>query len=630
MPSLIARYLPPNGKAYRLWTHELVQGKSTTIGRTHLPSAKETGSDLGVSHRDVADEHSRFVSTNHATIRWDGTHLWVRLRSPKPPQLAISWPAGRSKQAGTEFQIRPGESFRIGERFEFALDDRSAKARSLPHDLVGRIELDTSSETTKLQLVDLTGMLALLDNLIRSHLDDHDEGGARKGILTALMKLLPAATQLAFIAVPPDDKPPEPRDFHGPISFSRRLARHVAMSQETTLRARPQPNSDADAAEDGETPCTTTDWQMYIPLVYEPGMRATEVLYISGNAHDYFSDMEELMRHPDMAQARQVAQVLAGFYKSIKRVQREQQKSKKLIPFLPHAARNIWLRDHTQLDAAMEPRVLPISVLFCDLRGSCKLAERYGDDLNKLWRSVLGEALLKMSDPVVNNDGVIGSYQGDAILAFWGWPPTADTNHPVKAAKAAREIDEVFQVERQRDDGNLRDLYCGIGIAAGPAVVGQLGTRKLRKLDVIGPVANLASRLESMTKAFGVTCLIDQGVQEKLPTLGPGGEPTARRIGKVIPAGMTASTDVYELLPPEADSVHNPLFSYVRRYERALERFEEGRWLDAREILEPIRTKDGPAKFLAGLMGDHDVPPKKDDKDWPTIDGKCAIPMTAK
>ena len=158
-------------------------------------------------------------------------------------------------------------------------------------------------------------------------------------------------------------------------------------------------------------------------------------------------------------------------------------------------------------EKALAPRQTQVTVLFCDLRGFSRQAEQSKGDLLGLLHRV-SHALDVMTDCIHSHQGVIGDFQGDAALAFWGWPLDSEDS-VVQACRAALDIRMKFAEAAKRSGDPLADFRCGIGIASGIAVAGRLGTSGKFKIDVFGPVVNLASRLEGITKQLRVPLLLD-------------------------------------------------------------------------------------------------------------------------
>jgi adenylate cyclase len=236
--------------------------------------------------------------------------------------------------------------------------------------------------------------------------------------------------------------------------------------------------------------------------------------------------------------------------------------------------------------------------LFCDLRGSCRIMDEGRDDLPGLWERV-STALGIMTGSIIDQDGVVGDFQGDAAMGFWGWP--LDVPDQVeRAARAALTIRRHF-ARAAREPGNpLAGFACGVGIAQGPAIAGKLGTPDQFKVGVFGPVVNLAARLESMTRLFRVPILLDEASARRLAGSQHGPWCRCRRLARVQPHGMLTTLTVSELLPPLGEPGAMPERDR-RDYEAALDAFLGGRWPDAGDLLRRL-PHDGPAESLRGFM----------------------------
>lgn len=246
-------------------------------------------------------------------------------------------------------------------------------------------------------------------------------------------------------------------------------------------------------------------------------------------------------------------------------------------------------------ETTLAPRETEVSVLFCDLRGFARKTEAHSDDLMELLHRV-SDALEVLTRNILDLGGVVGDFHGDAAMGFWGWPlPQADRE--ARACRAARAIRSEFHRASQHPDHPLHDFRLGIGIASGRAVAGKIGTRDQVKVTVFGPVVNLASRLESMTKTLQAPILMDAQTahaarQELAPT-----EARVRRLAVVRPYGMQNATEVSELLPPESE-LPSLTEHHLRAYERALAAFISGDWDAAYEDLHRVPAEDRAKDFL--------------------------------
>ena len=117
-----------------------------------------------------------------------------------------------------------------------------------------------------------------------------------------------------------------------------------------------------------------------------------------------------------------------------------------------------------------------IPVLFCDVRGFSKKSEELQGDLLTLLKSV-SAALGVMAGGIVERDGAIADFQGDAALGFWGWP-TELLEGPVPACRSALAIYRAFRHGVQKTDGLLFGFSIGMGVAHGRALAGQIGTNQ--------------------------------------------------------------------------------------------------------------------------------------------------------
>ncbi len=154
-----------------------------------------------------------------------------------------------------------------------------------------------------------------------------------------------------------------------------------------------------------------------------------------------------------------------------------------------------------------------VAVLLSDVRGFTKLAERADPAI--LVRD-LNEYLGGMVEIVFRHAGTLDKFIGDAVLAVWGTVNTAGPREDAARAVGAA-LDMLAAVARLRAKWLARggtDLALGIGIHCGPAIFGNIGSELKMEPTVIGDTVNLASRLESLTKRFGVPLLVSDAVVE--------------------------------------------------------------------------------------------------------------------
>ena len=259
-------------------------------------------------------------------------------------------------------------------------------------------------------------------------------------------------------------------------------------------------------------------------------------------------------------------------------------------------------------DVVLAPRECEISVLFCDLRGFSIHSERSADDLFGLLDDV-SDALGIMTKHILNNGGVVGDFQGDSVMGFWGWP-LEQPRTAVLACKTSLEIFRDFESNATQSDPKFE---IGIGIATGTAVAGKIGTVDQFKVTVFGPVVNLASRLESMTRQWGAQILIDKATEHSLLSHDQS-EFETRPLGLVQPVGMSQAVNISQLIPP---SEIQP--SQSKSPDDWLQSFRNGDWKHAKELLDSASNEDRVARRVLDFIAKHESSQGECPPDWDGI-----------
>lgn len=218
-----------------------------------------------------------------------------------------------------------------------------------------------------------------------------------------------------------------------------------------------------------------------------------------------------------------------------------------------------------------------LTVLFSDIRGFTSLSESLKpDELTAL----LNGFLTPMTEILLRTEATIDKYMGDAIMAFWNAPlPIGD--HPGKACRAALAMVEALeQLNRERE----APLRIGIGLNTGPACVGNLGSAQRFSYSAIGDTVNLASRIEGLTKQYGVSILVSDEVRAKAGAL------AFLEIDLVRVVGRSAPVPVHALFGDEALSA-SPAFAAAKAaHDRMLGAFRKGDWAETALALATSRA----------------------------------------
>jgi adenylate cyclase len=154
-------------------------------------------------------------------------------------------------------------------------------------------------------------------------------------------------------------------------------------------------------------------------------------------------------------------------------------------------------------------------------------------------------------------------------------------------------------------------FHAGIGVATGKAVAGKIGTVDQVKVTVFGPVVNLASRLEGMTKILRAPILLDATTARIVRRQVPREVARVRRLAIVRPYGLDTPLEVSELLPP-VSQYPELTDQHLEYYERAVDAFLNRSWPAAFELLHRIPAEDQVKDFLVVYIAQHNRQPPAD------------------
>ncbi|MGE0498251.1 MAG: CHASE2 domain-containing protein [Ramlibacter sp.] len=155
-----------------------------------------------------------------------------------------------------------------------------------------------------------------------------------------------------------------------------------------------------------------------------------------------------------------------------------------------------------------------LTVMFCDMRGFTKMSEQMEPtQLQELLNGVFS----RLTDLIRANRGTIDKYMGDCVMAFWGAP--VDTpSHAHLAVKTAMEMaNAVRKLNEEHRAKGIPEIGIGIGLNTGPMCVGDMGSDIRRSYTVIGDSVNLGSRLEGLSKTYGVDIVVSEATRKLAP-----------------------------------------------------------------------------------------------------------------
>lgn len=219
---------------------------------------------------------------------------------------------------------------------------------------------------------------------------------------------------------------------------------------------------------------------------------------------------------------------------------------------------------------------VPVTILFSDLIGFTTLAEKADPEALV---AQLNEYLSRMTSVVFNNGGTLDKFIGDAIMAVWGnvrsLGVTQDAKNCARAGLGMRR--ELQQLnEKWREEGRM-GLGMGVGINQGEVIVGNIGSQERMDPTVIGDSVNLASRLEGLTRIYGVDILISATVAELVRD-----EFYLRSVARVQVKGKTKPVDVLTFIGARNEEVDPEFLKWLESYEEGLEKFRSRDFTDAK------------------------------------------------
>ena len=148
-----------------------------------------------------------------------------------------------------------------------------------------------------------------------------------------------------------------------------------------------------------------------------------------------------------------------------------------------------------------------LSIMFTDVRGFTTISEHYGSDVQGLTQ-IMNRYMTAMTTKIIDNEGTLDKYIGDAQMAFWN-APLDDKNHALNAVKTGLEmLGDLDEFNKEIAKENIPPFGMGLGINTGNVVVGNMGSRQRFDYTCLGDSVNLASRLEGQSKPYGVKIIL--------------------------------------------------------------------------------------------------------------------------
>ncbi len=569
------------------WRVEIKPGQSLELGRA-------------ASHFKATWDGQ--ISRRHAILMLSGDELQVeRLAAAGNPIFF----GGVEKDS---FRVKPGEHFVIGNTTFMMTNERALPTLDLPTPLTKK-SFSAEFLRSNVEYVDSDRRIKVLNRLPRIISSAGNEKELYSRLVNILMEGIPSSSTVAIFTQNESEEEDSATDVlhwdrrrltSGDFAPSERLIRQAIEEQQTVLHIWNQKG----ATHADYTLDIDNDWAFVCPLTVSTNQGWG--IYVTGKNRSLGSQGSAGLSggsgEQDLNGDVKFCELIASTLQNLVEAQQlERQQASLRSFFSPIVVEAFSDRDPEEV---LAPRECEVSVLFCDLRGFSKASERMAGDLLELLSRV-SNSLGIMTRAILEYGGVIGDFHGDAAMGFWGWP-LDQTDRACRAIEASASIQQQFAQIASDQQHPLHDFRMGIGIATGSAVAGKIGTSDQVKVTAFGPVVNLASRLEGMSRWFGGSILIDETTIAQVQSQRHDFQ--LQRLGNFLPYGLRLASAVYRLVPPEVASDRVPL----ETYDRALKLFESGAWQEAGKVLTESGFSEPCSQFLLDYIWnnrDGDGPP---------------------
>lgn len=239
-----------------------------------------------------------------------------------------------------------------------------------------------------------------------------------------------------------------------------------------------------------------------------------------------------------------------------------------------------------------------LTVLFCDMRGFTSIAESMTPtELQHLLNTVFS----RLTQVIRDHRGTIDKYMGDCVMAFWGAPVDAPDHAAlaVRAAQAmAREIDHIND---ERALAGLPLIAVGVGLNTGDMCVGDMGSNVRRSYTVVGDAVNLGSRLEGLSRRYGVDIVASESTRRQAPGF------VWQELDLVRVKGKVQTVAVHTPLDTSAgvvDGATGPVAEELKQWQLALKAWRTQDW-DACETHLGELSRRNVKKVLYRLYADR-------------------------
>ncbi len=235
-----------------------------------------------------------------------------------------------------------------------------------------------------------------------------------------------------------------------------------------------------------------------------------------------------------------------------------------------------------------------LTVMFCDMRGFTKMSETM--EPTRL-QELLNGIFSRLTDQIQQNRGTIDKYMGDCVMAFWG-APVDIPNHASMAVKASMEMaGAIRKVNEEHRAKGIPEIGMGIGLNTGTMCVGDMGSNARLAYTVIGDAVNLGSRLEGLSKVYGVDIVASESTRRLAP------EFAWQELDRVRVKGKEQAVAIFWPVAP-ADRLEKPWQDELKTWGAFLKAYRAQDW-DQCDLLMLNLQRMNAKKYLYELYSER-------------------------
>jgi len=233
-----------------------------------------------------------------------------------------------------------------------------------------------------------------------------------------------------------------------------------------------------------------------------------------------------------------------------------------------------------------------LSIMFTDVRGFTTISEHYGSNVQGL-TEIMNRYMTAMTAKILENEGTLDKYIGDAQMAFWN-APLDDKDHAKHAVKTALEmLGDLDRFNAEIANEGIPAFGMGLGINTGSVVVGNMGSSQRFDYTCLGDSVNLASRLEGQSKPYHVKLIIGQRTYELVKD-----EYLCLELDCLAVKGKTEGVNIYTIVDRNSINI-----AYSRTHADFIKFYRGQKWDKLKDYYKTLQNAfDGEMKEYYDMM----------------------------